>query len=50
MIKRLLILVALGTMLIACNPSNGGASPDTQSVAPIESVPAESMMPSASPS
>jgi hypothetical protein len=48
MIKRLLLLVALGVTVLACNPSNGG-SPGTESVAPIESVPVESM-PAASPS
>jgi hypothetical protein len=49
MIKRLLLLVALGVTVLACNPSNGGGSPGTESVAPIESVPVESM-PAASPS
>jgi hypothetical protein len=42
MFKRLLLLVALGATLIACNPSDGGGSPGTESVAPIESMPAAS--------
>jgi hypothetical protein len=48
MIKRLIVLVALGAALVACTPA-GGSSPDTESVAPIESTPVESM-PAASPS
>jgi hypothetical protein len=42
MIKRLLVLVALAVTVLACNPSDGGGSPGTESVAPIESMPAAS--------
>jgi hypothetical protein len=48
MIKRLIVLVALGAALVACTPA-GGSSPGTESVAPVESMPVESM-PVASPS
>ncbi|HEY4632311.1 MAG TPA: hypothetical protein VIH00_00215 [Candidatus Limnocylindrales bacterium] len=38
MIKRLIVLAALGAALVACTPS-GGSSPGTESVAPVESMP-----------
>jgi hypothetical protein len=46
MVKRLLLILALGATLAACSPSTGGSG--APSVAPVESVPAESMAPSPS--
>jgi hypothetical protein len=44
MIKRLLVIVALGAALVACTPAeNGAGSPGVETLAPIESMPAESM-------
>jgi ABC-type glycerol-3-phosphate transport system substrate-binding protein len=43
MIKRLLAIMALGAALVACSPTDGGAgSPDTQTLAPVESMGTES--------
>lgn len=46
MIKRLFMIVALGAALVACSPTDGGAgSPDTETLAPIESMGIESASP-----
>ena len=57
MLKRIVLLLALGAALVACSPSGAVTSPDTggETVAPIESglpteVPVESPSESASPS
>ena len=55
MLKRLLLLVALGAALAACSPSGSASSPGTETIAPVESgVPSgsglESVMPSESAS
>ena len=48
MLKRIVLLLALGAALVACSPSGTAGSPGT-SAAPIESG-AASEMPSESPS
>ena len=50
MLKRLLLIVAMGAALAACNPSNPGSSVDgVGSPAASDSVlPSDSAMPSAS--
>ena len=46
MVKRLILIVALGAALVACSPTDGGAgSPGTESLAPIESMGTESASP-----
>jgi hypothetical protein len=43
MLKRLLLIVAIGAVLAACSPSGSGSSGGVdESLAPIESIPAES--------
>lgn len=50
MLKRLVAILAITAALVACTPSDGGSSPDTESIAPIESMAPASMAPeSASP-
>jgi hypothetical protein len=50
MIKRLLLIIALGAALAACSPAGGSASPDVLSspdVVPSDAVPSmESVAPS----
>jgi predicted small lipoprotein YifL len=50
MLKRLLLLVALGAALAACSPSGSASSPGAETIAPVESAPAASEMPSESAS
>jgi hypothetical protein len=49
MFKRLLLIAALAASIAACGPSGGSSAPGG-SVAPIESIPADSLAPSESPS
>ena len=42
MVKRLLLIVALGAAIAACSPAGGSGSPGTETLAPIESMPVES--------
>ena len=49
MLKRLIMLLALGAALVACSPA-GGSSDDPSVVDPSVDVPVESMSPEASPS
>lgn len=47
MLKRLFAILAIAAAIVACTPSDGGSSPGTESVAPIESMaPIESLVPS----
>jgi predicted small lipoprotein YifL len=58
MLKRLILVLALGGALVACSPAGTVTSPGSETIAPAESMPAESMpaesmpaeAPSASPS
>lgn len=57
MLKRLILVLALGGALVACSPAGTVTSPGSETIAPLESpaesMPAESMpaeSPSASPS
>jgi predicted small lipoprotein YifL len=49
MFKRLLLLVALVASIAACGGSSGSSTPAGGSVAPVESVPADSLAPSTAP-
>jgi hypothetical protein len=51
MLKRIVMLLALGAALVACSPAGTGTSPAAETLAPVESAsPAESEMASESPS
>jgi hypothetical protein len=51
MLKRLILLLALGAALVACSPAGSGGSPGSETVAPIDTAaPLESEMPSESAS
>jgi predicted small lipoprotein YifL len=55
MLKRLIMLVALGAALVACSPSGSASSPGAETLAPVESgaaseMPSEMASESASPS
>jgi hypothetical protein len=49
MLKRILLILAMGAALVACSPSGSGTSPGTETLAPVESstpseaAPSESM-------
>jgi hypothetical protein len=42
MLKRIVMLLALGAALVACSPSGTASSPGTETVAPVESPAGES--------
>ena len=42
MLKRILLILAMGAALVACAPSGTGTSPGAETLAPVESAPAES--------
>jgi hypothetical protein len=47
MLKRFVLLLALGAALIACSPSGTGTSPATETLAPADSAaPVDSAAPS----
>jgi|RhiMetdeSRZDD1v2_1073273.scaffolds.fasta_scaffold46689_4 predicted small lipoprotein YifL len=51
MLKKIVLLLALGAALMACSPSGSASSPGTETVAPSESgaaseMPSESASPS----
>jgi hypothetical protein len=47
MLKRLVMLMALGAALLACSPAGTGTSPGAETLAPVESeMPSESASPS----
>jgi predicted small lipoprotein YifL len=51
MLKKIVLLLALGAALTACSPSGSASSPGTETVAPVESgaaseMPSESASPS----
>jgi hypothetical protein len=57
MLKRIVLILAMGAALVACSPSGTGTSPGTETLAPVqsstpseaapsESMPAESASPS----
>ncbi len=51
MVKKFVMLVALGAALIACSPSGTAGSPGAETVAPIDSAaPSDSGLPSEMPS
>jgi hypothetical protein len=51
MLKRIIMLVALGAALVACSPSGSASSPGTETLAPIDSAaPSDSGMESEAPS
>lgn len=51
MLKRFVMLVALGATLLACSGSGTGTSPGAETLAPIDSAaPVDSAMPSESAS
>jgi hypothetical protein len=50
MLKRFILLLTLGAALVACTPAGTGTSPDTETVAPVDSPALESEMPSESAS
>lgn len=54
MLKRIVLLLAMGAAIVACSPSGTATSPGTETVAPVESPagesPSESPMESPSPS
>jgi hypothetical protein len=37
MLKRILLILAMGAALVACSPSGTGTSPGTETLAPVES-------------
>ena len=37
MLKRILLILAMGAALVACSPSGTGTSPGTETSAPVES-------------
>jgi hypothetical protein len=37
MLKRILLILAMGAALVACAPSGTGTSPGTETLAPVES-------------
>lgn len=49
MLKRILLILAMGAALVACSPSGSGTSPGTETLAPVQSstpseaAPSESM-------
>jgi hypothetical protein len=50
MLKRILLIMAMGVALVACSPSGSGTSPGTETVAPPAETSAPSeVMPSESP-
>jgi hypothetical protein len=49
MLKRILLILAMGATLVACSPSGSGTSPTTESAAPVESPSEEAPSESASP-
>ena len=46
MFKRFVMLVALGAALLACSPAGTGTSPGAETLAPVDSAPSESGLPS----
>ena len=50
MLKRIIVLLALGAALVACSPSGSAGSPGTETVAPVESGAASDSGLEASPS
>ena len=55
MLKRILLILALGAAFVACSPSGSGTSPAGESAAPVESstpseAPSEAPSESAAPS
>jgi len=51
MLKRILLILAMGAALVACSPSGSGSSPGTETVAPVESsTPSEATPSEAAPS
>jgi len=51
MLKRILLILAMGAALVACSPSGSGSSPGTETVAPVESsTPSEAAPSEAAPS
>ena len=50
MLKRILLILAMGAALVACSPSGSGSSPGTETVAPVESsTPSEAAPSEAAP-
>ena len=37
MLKRILLIMAMGAALVACSPSGSGTSPGTETLAPVDS-------------
>lgn len=51
MLKRIIMMLALGAALVACGPAGSGTSPGTETLAPVDSAaPSDSEMPSESAS
>jgi hypothetical protein len=50
MLKRILLILAMGAALVACSPSGSGTSPGTETQAPVESVAPSESLPSESES
>lgn len=51
MLKRFVMLVALGAALLACSPSGTAGSPGAETLAPIDSAaPSDGALPSEMPS
>jgi hypothetical protein len=50
MLKRIIMLLALGAALVACSPSGAGTSPGAETAAPVDSAPVDSGMESEMPS
>lgn len=47
MLKRLILMLALGAALVACTPTGTGTSPGLETLAPLDSaMPSESASPS----
>ena len=51
MLKRIIMMLALGAALVACSPSGTGTSPAAETLAPVDSAaPVDSGLPSEMPS
>lgn len=51
MLKRIIMMLALGAALVACSPSGTGTSPGAETLAPVDSAaPSDSGLPSEMPS
>jgi hypothetical protein len=51
MLKRILLILAMGAALVACSPSGTGTSPGTETLAPVESsTPSEAAPSESAPS